>query len=330
MSQRPGTTGSGEALMPFKLGAFIPGGPVQRMALRLIDVLFILIFAAVIARFWYSHFNPADCDPKLWFLRLMTQFVQHIEIEYLPVYYPSAEEKLNPALFAENVRTLMATALGIPKTEVGVDDYVIVKEVSFASSLAFSHASKCRLPNGIGPVELCKMRLKHGISIAEWKGLFSLFWQAAAKVCACESKPSVPPIEFLFLLCTRATVMMLQIGNFQLARLMLFRTVRRSISKASRGHCTSTRTIPTYALSLCSLPHVRTPPSRSNCTSRVLENALDFTAFVALMQQVKLELAQKDIAKQATTLLVPSKGQSLEDVVRALIKARALYGFELS
>jgi lysophosphatidylcholine acyltransferase/lyso-PAF acetyltransferase len=62
-------------------------------------------------------------------LRLITQFVQHLEIEYLPVYHPSEEEKQNPALYAENVRTLMAKTLGVPKTDVGIDDYIVVKEV---------------------------------------------------------------------------------------------------------------------------------------------------------------------------------------------------------
>ncbi len=54
---------------------------------------------------------------------------QHIEIEYLPVYFPSDDEKKSPALYAENVRTLMARALDIPKTDIGVDDYIIWKEV---------------------------------------------------------------------------------------------------------------------------------------------------------------------------------------------------------
>ena len=40
-----------------------------------------------------------------------------MEVEYLPVYYPSEEEKKNPALYSRNVRAKMATALNIPVTE---------------------------------------------------------------------------------------------------------------------------------------------------------------------------------------------------------------------
>lgn len=40
-------------------------------------------------------------------LRLMCQFDNKIEVQLLPAYAPSEQEKANPALFAENVRQLM-------------------------------------------------------------------------------------------------------------------------------------------------------------------------------------------------------------------------------
>ncbi|XP_031675795.1 lysophosphatidylcholine acyltransferase 1-like, partial [Oncorhynchus kisutch] len=43
-------------------------------------------------------------------------------IEFLPVYTPSEEEKNNPALFAHNVRRLMAKALDIPITDYSFED----------------------------------------------------------------------------------------------------------------------------------------------------------------------------------------------------------------
>ncbi|KAI1901904.1 hypothetical protein AGOR_G00039230, partial [Albula goreensis] len=45
-----------------------------------------------------------------------------VEIEYLPTYTPSEEEKNNPALFANNVRRLMAKALGVPVTDYSFED----------------------------------------------------------------------------------------------------------------------------------------------------------------------------------------------------------------
>uniref|UniRef100_A0A668AJS9 Lysophosphatidylcholine acyltransferase 1 n=1 Tax=Myripristis murdjan TaxID=586833 RepID=A0A668AJS9_9TELE len=41
---------------------------------------------------------------------------------YLPIYTPSEEEKKNPALFANNVRRLMAKALGVPITDYSFED----------------------------------------------------------------------------------------------------------------------------------------------------------------------------------------------------------------
>lgn len=38
----------------------------------------------------------------------MTQFCTHCELEFLPVYVPTEEEKRNPRLFASNVRDVMA------------------------------------------------------------------------------------------------------------------------------------------------------------------------------------------------------------------------------
>ena len=39
---------------------------------------------------------------------LFCQFINHMEAVWLPVYYPSQEEKDDPKLYASNVRRLMA------------------------------------------------------------------------------------------------------------------------------------------------------------------------------------------------------------------------------
>ncbi|KAI3358370.1 hypothetical protein L3Q82_014810 [Scortum barcoo] len=56
----------------------------------------------------------------LWFT--LCQPHNPMEIEYLPVYTPSNEEKENPSLFASNVRKLMAKALEVPLTDLSFDD----------------------------------------------------------------------------------------------------------------------------------------------------------------------------------------------------------------
>ena len=52
------------------------------------------------------HFFSTDRLELLWLT--MTQFCTHCELEFLPVYVPSEEEKRNPRLFASNVRDVMA------------------------------------------------------------------------------------------------------------------------------------------------------------------------------------------------------------------------------
>uniref|UniRef100_A0A2K6SNZ1 Lysophosphatidylcholine acyltransferase 1 n=1 Tax=Saimiri boliviensis boliviensis TaxID=39432 RepID=A0A2K6SNZ1_SAIBB len=62
------------------------------------------------------------------FLRLeilwltLCQFHNQVEIEFLPVYSPSEEEKRNPALYASNVRRVMAEALGVSVTDYTFED----------------------------------------------------------------------------------------------------------------------------------------------------------------------------------------------------------------
>ena len=44
------------------------------------------------------------------------------EIEFLPVYYPSAAEQKDPKLYASNVRDLMAADLKIPTSEMTFEE----------------------------------------------------------------------------------------------------------------------------------------------------------------------------------------------------------------
>lgn len=98
-----GTTTNGKALISFKTGAFSPGLPVQPMLIR----------------YPHQHVNPAWVDRGILGLvvRLMTQFVNFMEIEYLPVMEPTLREVKDPHLYADRVRRTMARALGVPCTE---------------------------------------------------------------------------------------------------------------------------------------------------------------------------------------------------------------------
>lgn len=72
-------------------------------------------------------------------------------VEYLPVYRPSEAEQRDPALYAYNVRNLMAAALGIGTTEFGYDD------------LRYLDTNDSRQPHHtLAVVKLLKFRTKNG------------------------------------------------------------------------------------------------------------------------------------------------------------------------
>lgn len=88
-----GTTTSGNYMLRLKTGAFVAGTPV----------------CPIIIRYPYKNFSPSYESIRTlpYLFRMLSQFYNKIEYLRLPVYYPSAEEKANPRLYAENVRALM-------------------------------------------------------------------------------------------------------------------------------------------------------------------------------------------------------------------------------
>lgn len=72
----------------------------------------------------------------LW--RTLTQFHTFCEIEFMPVYHPSEEEKKDPKLYARNVRNLMAQELGIPVSDYTFDD---CKLMTFVKNVNMPYAA---------------------------------------------------------------------------------------------------------------------------------------------------------------------------------------------
>ncbi|XP_070412305.1 lysophosphatidylcholine acyltransferase 1 [Nothobranchius furzeri] len=133
-----GTCTNRSGLILFKAGAFIPGLPVQPVTLRYPDKL------DTVSWTW----RGPGALKILWLT--LCQLHNSMEIEYLPVYYPSDEEKDNPTLFASNVRKLMAKALGTPLTDLSFDDREIILSqgplpIINSSSLLQFNQLLCRL-----------------------------------------------------------------------------------------------------------------------------------------------------------------------------------------
>ncbi|XP_076008840.1 lysophosphatidylcholine acyltransferase 1 [Genypterus blacodes] len=105
-----GTCTNRSCLITFKPGAFIPTVPVQPVVIRYPNKLDTITWT------WQG---PGAFE-ILWLT--LCQLHNEFEIEYLPIYTPSEEEKRNPALFAINVRRIMAKALGVPITDYSFED----------------------------------------------------------------------------------------------------------------------------------------------------------------------------------------------------------------
>ncbi|KAM4708543.1 lysophospholipid acyltransferase LPCAT4 [Discoglossus pictus] len=100
-----GTNGNGKVLLKFKPGAFVAGVPVQPVLMRYPNKLPATVWT------WKGN----GVFKVLWLT--MTQFYINLEIEFLPVYHPTPEERTNPVLYANKLQKIMADALGKPATE---------------------------------------------------------------------------------------------------------------------------------------------------------------------------------------------------------------------
>ncbi|KAG2666574.1 hypothetical protein I3760_15G069700 [Carya illinoinensis] len=103
-----GTTTNGDFLLPFKTGAFLAKAPVL----------------PVILRYPFRRFSPAwdSMSGARHVFFLLCQFVNHLEVMQLPIYYPSQQEKDDPKLYADNVRTLIASEGNLTLSDIGLPE----------------------------------------------------------------------------------------------------------------------------------------------------------------------------------------------------------------
>ncbi|KAK9207437.1 hypothetical protein WN943_017724 [Citrus x changshan-huyou] len=111
-----GTTTNGKFLISFQLGAFIPAYPIQ----------------PVIVRYPHVHFDQSWGDVSLGKLmfRMFTQFHNFMEVEYLPVVFPSDNQKENALRFAERTSHAMASALNAVQTSHAYGDLMLLMKAS--------------------------------------------------------------------------------------------------------------------------------------------------------------------------------------------------------
>lgn len=107
-----GTTTNGRSLISFQLGAFIPGYAIQ----------------PVVVRYPHVHFDQSWGNislAKLMF-RMMTQFHNFMEIEFLPVVPPLENQKENAVRFAEKTAHAMCRALNVVQTSHAFGDVMLL------------------------------------------------------------------------------------------------------------------------------------------------------------------------------------------------------------
>nr|XP_022344069.1 lysophosphatidylcholine acyltransferase 2-like isoform X2 [Crassostrea virginica] len=151
-----GTCTNRSCLINFKSGAFYPGTPVQPVIIRYPNQFDTVTWTwegpGAFALLWYT----------------LCQFYTSVEIEFLPVYTPSEEEKKNAALFASNVRAKMAEALGVPVTDHSYDDCRLMQK-----------AAKLKLPKSAGLVEFMKLNKKLGLKFDHANDLLDKYYAIA-------------------------------------------------------------------------------------------------------------------------------------------------------
>jgi len=102
-----GTTTNGKALVYFKPGAFYPGKPIQPILVR---------YPNKINTITWTWGQPHGAFTTL--LVTLAQPYTRVELEFLSIYHPNADEAQDAKLFGKNLRQHMANALKVPTSDL--------------------------------------------------------------------------------------------------------------------------------------------------------------------------------------------------------------------
>ncbi len=111
-----GTATTYDTVLAFQMGAFLPGRPVQPLALSYPNCHNDISWTADVSPLWLA-------------LRMFTSCYNRLHVKYLEPYVPSPEEVAAPAVYAANVRNEVAEALGAAATDYTDKDSVLIGDV---------------------------------------------------------------------------------------------------------------------------------------------------------------------------------------------------------
>lgn len=101
-----GTTSNGDALLPFKKGAFVPGAPVRPVVLTYTG-------SWHPANTYFKMTNNGELEPTgdlEWCEQFMGHLVHSMQVRVLPPYMPNEQERSDAQLYANNVQVIMSEA----------------------------------------------------------------------------------------------------------------------------------------------------------------------------------------------------------------------------
>lgn len=165
-----GTTTNRSCLISFKPGAFYPGLPVQPLIIRYPNKMDTVTWT------W----DGPGALKILW--QTLLQPHTYVEIEFLPVYNPSEDERQDPKLFARNVRRLMAKELGVPTLDYTYQDCQLVskaKKLSSSKSSVLLEAHQLRVQLGLSRTEIDLKMIAESPKLLQGPGIPVSFAQFA-------------------------------------------------------------------------------------------------------------------------------------------------------
>jgi len=141
------------SIVEFKNGPFIPGMPVQPVAIEFLNSWNTVSWVGENSKklkqlFWYS----------------LCQFRLIMKVTYMDVYYPNEEEQNNPKIYASNVRDMFSSFLNIPCSNISNEDNKLMKE-----------AKKHGLPYLSGSIGFSELNQTYGLTFEKSLDLISKF-----------------------------------------------------------------------------------------------------------------------------------------------------------
>lgn len=184
-----GTCTNRSCLITFKAGAFYPGVPIQPVLIRYPNKLDTVTWTwegpGVLKLMWLTLVQPQST----------------CEIEFLPVYKPTAAEQGDPKLYAHNVRQLMAKTLGIPTLDYTYADCKLVsraKKLNSSQNLPLLQAHQLRVKLGLSRTHIEDKLVSENPQLLKGPGKMINYMEFAKLMSVSHKDPLLEDLFYLY------------------------------------------------------------------------------------------------------------------------------------